>query len=146
MADPVTLTFAAIQGVSSLAAANAAGQQARTEADAERIATQQKVEQHTQDVLNLMGRQRSIYTGAGGVKLSGSATQVIEDTRKKGLTDIKRIKQIGAKRAQSLLLGGQAAQAQAIGSAAGSFSSAYGAYKGPSIPDRTSPNGPLLGP
>lgn len=135
MADPVTI-FMGVQAVTSLAAGAAAGQQARTEADAEHIATQQKVEQHTQDVLNLLGRQRSIYTGAGGVKLSGSATQVIEDTRKKGQEDIKRIKQIGAKRAQSLLLGGQAAQISSFGKAAGSFGSMY----------TPSPSSNLLGP
>lgn len=120
MADPVT-AFMVIQGASQVAGGIAGAQQAKTEAEAEHIATQQKVEQHTQDVLNLLGKQRAIYAGASGVKLSGSAAKVIEDTRKKGLEDIKRIKQIGAKRAQSLLLGGQSAMLSGLGGAAGSF-------------------------
>lgn len=130
-----------IQGVMALAAGASKQAQAGKEAEAERIATGQKIEQRTDQIVNLLGRQRSAYLGAGGVKLSGSAQQVIQETREKGAEDVRRLGKIGARRAESLLLGGQTAMFQSIGSAVGSFSAAGRA--GGSTPTDTTG---LLGP
>ena len=121
MAEPVTIFMGATQLLAG-AAQSSAG---RAQAKAENIATEQKIQQHTDEILNLLGRQQSIYTGAGGVTLTGSAARVIEDTRKKGIEDIKRLKEIGATRAQSLLQAGNAAAMSSFGRGLGMISSAF---------------------